>query len=171
MAISLSVSFLLFNDTLNTFYLRLYGVRHMVKDHSDSERGNPLPPHGLLFSISLSEWSFTICSTPYNRKLTVLSASLNKTFPSFEPNHVVSFRAGKNPSQLRANDPWSLGTPSCVVDELIIISSLAAYHTVWENTAIVNRFLLKGHASRRRFSDEYFKTTKNCAPKVFSCFG
>ena len=35
----------LFNDALNTFYLRLYGVRHMVKDHSDSERGNLLPPH------------------------------------------------------------------------------------------------------------------------------
>ena len=34
------------------FYLRLYGIRHMVKDHSDSKRGNPLPPHGLLFSIS-----------------------------------------------------------------------------------------------------------------------
>ena len=31
----------LFNDALNTFYLRLYGVRHMVKDHSDSEKGNP----------------------------------------------------------------------------------------------------------------------------------
>ena len=30
----------LFNDALNTFYLRLYGVRHMVKDHSDSEKGN-----------------------------------------------------------------------------------------------------------------------------------
>ena len=28
----------LFNDALNTFYLRLYGVKHMVKDHSDSER-------------------------------------------------------------------------------------------------------------------------------------
>ena len=28
----------LFNDALNTFYLRLYGVGHMVKDHSDSER-------------------------------------------------------------------------------------------------------------------------------------
>ena len=39
----------LFNDTLNTFYLRLYGVRHMVKDHSDSEIGNPLPPHMLLY--------------------------------------------------------------------------------------------------------------------------
>ena len=24
----------LFNDALNTFYLRLYGVRHIVKDHS-----------------------------------------------------------------------------------------------------------------------------------------
>ena len=41
----------LFNDALNTFYLRLYGVKHMVKDHSDSERGNPPPPHGLLFPI------------------------------------------------------------------------------------------------------------------------
>ena len=30
---------ILFNDALNTFYLQLYGVRHMVKDHSDSERG------------------------------------------------------------------------------------------------------------------------------------
>ena len=38
----------LFNDALNTFYLRLYGVRHMVKDHSDSEKGNPLPPHRVL---------------------------------------------------------------------------------------------------------------------------
>ena len=42
----------LFNDTLNTFYLHLYGVRHMVKDYSDSERGNLLLPHGLLFPIS-----------------------------------------------------------------------------------------------------------------------
>ena len=36
---------MLFNDTLNTLYLRLYGVRHnVVNDHSDSERGNRLPP-------------------------------------------------------------------------------------------------------------------------------
>ena len=28
----------LFNDALKNFYLRLYGVRHMVKDHSDRER-------------------------------------------------------------------------------------------------------------------------------------
>ena len=43
----------LFNDAFNTFYLRLYGVGHMVKNHSDSEREeNLLPPHGLLFLIN-----------------------------------------------------------------------------------------------------------------------
>ena len=52
----------LFNDTLNTFYLRLYGVRHMVKDNSDSEKGNPLPPHRLLLPIN-SKGSF-ICTIP-----------------------------------------------------------------------------------------------------------
>ena len=34
----------------------------MVKDHSDSENGNPLPPHGLLFPISC-KGSF-ICTIP-----------------------------------------------------------------------------------------------------------
>ena len=52
----------LFNDTLNTFYLRLYGVRYMVNDHSDSEKGNPLPPHRLLLSMN-SKGSF-ICTIP-----------------------------------------------------------------------------------------------------------
>ena len=52
----------LFNDALNTFYLRLYGVGHMVNDHSDSERENTLLPHGLLFSIN-SKGSF-ICTIP-----------------------------------------------------------------------------------------------------------
>ena len=52
----------LFNDALNTFYLRLYGIRHMVKDHSDSEKGNPLLPHRLLFTID-SKGSF-ICTFP-----------------------------------------------------------------------------------------------------------
>ena len=39
----------LFNDALNTFYLWLYGVRHIVKDHSYSEKGNPLPPQGFFY--------------------------------------------------------------------------------------------------------------------------
>ena len=43
----------LFNDALHTFYLRLSGVGHAVKDHSDSERENLLRPlHRLLFPIS-----------------------------------------------------------------------------------------------------------------------
>ena len=42
----------LFIDALNTFYLRLCGVRHMVKDYSDSERGNLLPSRGLHFPIN-----------------------------------------------------------------------------------------------------------------------
>ena len=37
------------------------------------------------FPFSLSEWSFTICPTPYNRKYNVLSESLIKAFPSFLP--------------------------------------------------------------------------------------
>ena len=52
----------LFNDALNTFYLRLHGVRHMVNDHSDSEKGDLLPPHRLLVSIN-SKGSF-ICTIP-----------------------------------------------------------------------------------------------------------
>ena len=44
------------------FILRLYGVGHMVKDHSDSERGNPPPPHGLLFPINSK--GYFICTIP-----------------------------------------------------------------------------------------------------------
>ena len=44
----------LFNDTLKTFYLWVIRHQHMVKAHTDSERGNLLPPlHGLLFPISI----------------------------------------------------------------------------------------------------------------------
>ena len=41
-------------------HILFYG--YMVKDHSDSERGNPLLPHGLLFQIN-SKGSF-ICTIP-----------------------------------------------------------------------------------------------------------
>ena len=36
----------------STHFIYGYMVSDMVKDHSDSERGNPLPPHGLLILIS-----------------------------------------------------------------------------------------------------------------------
>ena len=46
------------------FIYGLYGVRHMVKDHSDSEKGNPLLPHRLLFLInSKGSFIYTIPQT------------------------------------------------------------------------------------------------------------
>ena len=53
----------LFNNTLNTFFLRLYAIRHMVKDHSDSERGNALSQlHVLLFFIGMRMGNFIYVS-------------------------------------------------------------------------------------------------------------
>ena len=51
------------------------------------------------FPLSLSEWSFTICPTPYNRK-NVLSASLNKAFP------FLSWCDGSSDRSFMV-DPWS----------------------------------------------------------------
>ena len=59
----------LFNDALNSFYLRLYGVRLMVKDHSDSERGNPLLPLDGLLSLISRKGSF-ICTIPHKQDST-----------------------------------------------------------------------------------------------------
>ena len=41
----------------STHFIYGYMTSHMVKDHSDSKRGNLLVPHGLLFLIS-SKGSF-----------------------------------------------------------------------------------------------------------------
>ena len=57
----------LFNDALNTFYFRLYGVRHMEKDHSDREIENPLPPHGILFPINSKD--YFMCTIPQTGQL------------------------------------------------------------------------------------------------------
>ena len=68
-----------FNNALDTFDLRLNEgrkevfyltthsthfiyIRHMVENNSDSERGNPLPPHGLLFPINSN--GYIICTIP-----------------------------------------------------------------------------------------------------------
>ena len=45
--------------------------------------GKNSPCGGSGFPLSLSEWSFTICLMPYNRKRNVLCVSLNKTFLPF----------------------------------------------------------------------------------------
>ena len=53
----------LFNDALNTLYLRLYGVRHMVKDHSDSERGNHM---GYIFRLAARVLLYASSHRHYN---------------------------------------------------------------------------------------------------------
>ena len=53
----------LFNDALNTFYLQLYGVKHMVKDHLDIERGNLLQ---LLHRLLARDILYTLFYTKYH---------------------------------------------------------------------------------------------------------
>ena len=54
---------MLFLKTHSTHFIYGYMASdHAVKDHSDSEKGNPLPPHRLLFPIN-SKGSF-ICIIP-----------------------------------------------------------------------------------------------------------
>ena len=57
------------------------GMMHIKEPLLLIEKSSPCG--GSRFPLSLSEWSFTICPTPYNRKYNVLIASLNKTFPFF----------------------------------------------------------------------------------------
>ena len=55
----------LYSEALNTFYSRLYGVKHMVKEHLDSEIENPLPTlHGLLFPSSNNGYFIRIIPRP-----------------------------------------------------------------------------------------------------------
>ena len=76
-----------FNNAFDTFYLRLYGVRHMVKDHYDSERGNSLPAlHGLLFPISRQDSTYHgLCYTSHG----ALAGTRNS---SMGPPHEGSIR-------------------------------------------------------------------------------
>ena len=43
--------------TYSTYFIYGYMASDMVKDYSDSEKGNPLPPHRLCFPIN-SKGSF-----------------------------------------------------------------------------------------------------------------
>ena len=78
----------LFNDALNTFYLRFYDVEHMVKDQSDSKRGIPLPPDGLLFPIgSKSYFIWNIPRTGYHIPQALLPHGTIMRNRSDDPSH------------------------------------------------------------------------------------
>ena len=59
------------------------GMVHLKEPLPLIDKSSPCGGSG--FPLSLSDWSFTICPTPYN----VLSASLNTTFPSFLPIYLM----------------------------------------------------------------------------------
>ena len=82
----------LFNDALNTFYLQLYGVRHMVKDHSDSEKGNPLPPHRLTARVLLYAPSHRQDNTYHGLCYTSRGALAGTRNISMGPPHEGSIR-------------------------------------------------------------------------------
>ena len=61
-------------------YYPFCGMMHIKEPLLLIGKSSPYGDNG--FHLLLSEWSLTICLTPYNRKQNVLSASLNKTIPS-----------------------------------------------------------------------------------------
>ena len=63
-------------------YCPVYGMVHIKEPLLLIGKSSPYGDSG--FPFSLSEWSFTICLTPYNRKYNVSSASLNKIFLSIQ---------------------------------------------------------------------------------------
>ena len=83
-----------FNDAINTFYLRLYGVRHMVKNHSDSERGNPLPRymcHAFRLDRERVYQLYNRCVIAPNQiPLTTIVTYLQKSYRSRISNHWVT---------------------------------------------------------------------------------
>ena len=135
---------ILFNDTLNTFYLRLHGVRHTVKDLAPApsrpvhyiynymindywatKKGNLLLPlHRLLFSISIK--ACFICIIPQTIYISFLLGKMIGTVRSW-----TSF--------ILSSQSWETGSPptggagkmklSCVVPASVI--HIWPIHTSW----------------------------------------
>ena len=88
------LSYFLFQPVLHNWFNKGRGMYYPVCGMVHIKEPLPLigrsrPCGGSGFPLSQSEWFFTICPTPYNRKKNVLSASLNKTFPSFLPVDMI----------------------------------------------------------------------------------
>ena len=79
----------------------IYGYmasRHMVKDHSDSEKGNPLLPHRLLLSIN-SKGSF-ICTIP--DRITHITAFVTPVVEHWLEREIAQW---VHPMKDRSDDP------------------------------------------------------------------
>ena len=112
-----------FNDTLNTIYYRLYGVRHMVKDHSDSERGNPLPP---LFPIS-SKGS-VICTIP--DKIVHTMVFVTPVVEHWLEQEIAQWSTMKD----RSDDPSHN-------EQILLPRSYISVHILIQNTDLIHSFI------------------------------
>ena len=94
------------------------------------------------FPLSLSEWSLTICLTPYNCKKNVLSVSLNKTFPSF----LTCVQAGRTrPPRLHQHvlEPrWRTAehTPTLALHQLRFVRSPRRWQSPWVSIRVLVRY-------------------------------
>ena len=82
----------LFNDALNTFYLQLYVVRHMVKDHSDSERGNRSRHIGFSIRLATRVLLYASFHREDNTYHGTLVGTKNGLFRSWQPLVVESMQ-------------------------------------------------------------------------------
>ena len=79
------------------------------------------PCGGSRFPLSLSEWSFTICLTPYNRKQ---NASLNKIFPFFLPSFICACETRCSSVVWRSSWCDGLSDRSFMVDPVSYLSHI-----------------------------------------------
>ena len=107
----------LFNNILNTFYLRLYGIGHMVNDHSHNERENLLPPLHLAARVLLYAPSHRQDST-YHSICYIIHWALAETGYSWVgppwgvDQTTQSTMSGRSSTELHLAPSWSL-TLSC----------------------------------------------------------
>ena len=55
---------ILFNDMLNTFYIWLHGVRHVVKVHSDREKEGTWAMFSMGYVFQLAARDLFMCTIP-----------------------------------------------------------------------------------------------------------
>ena len=82
------LSYFSFQPMLHNWCNKVHGMYYPVCDKvHEKEPLLLIGKSGSRYPLLLSKWSLTTSLTPYNHKLKVLSASVNKTFPSFLHKH------------------------------------------------------------------------------------
>ena len=101
----------LFNYAFNTFYIWLHGIRPMVKDHSDRDRGNLLLLHGLFLAL--------LYASSHRQDNTVVECRLEQELVFFYMHHPTdsivyhgvcytscgALAGTRNRPMVRSNDP------------------------------------------------------------------